>query len=161
MSIDIILGDSVASIDIIQLSGPEGPQGPAGADGVDGVGAIDYSTAEQDTGTEWIDGKTIFQTTLTIPGAVPDFPSQGSLVLNITGQVERLIDFRGSVSDSSGSGSGKQGWRPIPTAAEDDAHEIRVVYDPDPNFHRIRIEAGPGFVGRLSDMAITIRYTKV
>ena len=36
-----------------------------------GAGGIDYSTTEQDTGLKWIDGKTVYQKTVSI-GTLPN-----------------------------------------------------------------------------------------
>lgn len=44
--------------------GPQGNPGPAGPQGVPGPGVINYSAAEQNTGTTWVDGRNIYQKTI-------------------------------------------------------------------------------------------------
>ena len=72
--------------------GPEGPQGPAGPEGQPGpigpqgpegpagTGVISYTTAEQDTGFKWIDGRAIYQKTVQWSRAALEdiYPGQGT-----------------------------------------------------------------------------------
>lgn len=146
MIIEIILGDSVASIDIVQVQGPEGPQGK---------GLLDYSATEQDTGLKWIDGKTIYQKTVGTAGPLANFPGATNLLMNTVGTIERIISMEGAVLSTTAVGD----WLMIPTAAREEQDEVEVVYFAF--FDRIQISPGSGHFNSLVDFYITVRYTKV
>lgn len=64
-----------------------------------GGGGIDYSTEEQDTGLKWIDGKPIYQKTVT--GTVSGVET--ILDSNITSNNSLLIDAKGYLTNSVGA----------------------------------------------------------
>lgn len=74
--------------------GPPGPQGPAGAagtNGTNGIGVLNYTTAEQDTGITWVDGKHVFQKTIAIAAG----PNNSTVnVAHGISNLETVIDYK-------------------------------------------------------------------
>ena len=109
-----------------------------------GGGSFDYSTTEKVIGT-WIDGKPLYQKTLSLP----NLPNNGSINLTTPNNIKLLVDVEGVIYSTIDSTY----QRPLPFPA-DGGNQIRV----DINNSILRIVTYADwslYVGYL-----TIRYTK-
>lgn len=109
-----------------------------------GGGSFDYSTTEKVIGT-WIDGKPLYQITLSLP----NLPNNGSINLTTPNNIKLLVDVEGVIYSTIDSTY----QRPLPFPA-DGGNQIRV----DINNSILRIVTYADwslYVGYL-----TIRYTK-
>lgn len=115
-------------------------------------GGTDYSTSEQDTGTKWLDGKTIYKQTF-VKASVAAGSTATSITHNIAG-LSQVVAHESTVKRSNGE------WLPMPFAHIIDTFEISLLVSPT------IIEMTPGTswngVGNeaLSDMTVTLYYTK-
>ena len=79
--------------------------------GVYGAGAGDYSTDEQDTGSKWIDGKTIYRKTFVKTALKGVSSAANADIASISDiGIETVIEMRGIVVLSSGSTHPVPGW---------------------------------------------------
>lgn len=107
---------------------------------------FDYSLAEINTGTKWIDGKTIYKKTIDF-GALPNTSSK-SVAHNIS-NLGYVIKIEGYAWDETSS------YRPLPSAAPTAANSIEV-YNNDTN---IVVYTGINR-SNLTTCYITLYYTK-
>jgi hypothetical protein len=71
---------------------PSSGGGGSGGGGSGGGGLGPWSTIEQDTGEDWIDGKRIFRITFSVPGRTPELDGE---ILGYIPDVDTLVDLRG------------------------------------------------------------------
>lgn len=111
---------------------------------------VDYSTTEQDTGTKWIDGKTIYSKTIDV-----DFSSLekgiDNLISHSIENLDRCVNLLGSV---------KYGvdWLTFPYATGNNTYALQISNVNTTNF---TIAIGNGFT--LADFTagyVTLFYTK-
>lgn len=110
----------------------------------------EYSTSEQIVGS-WVDGSPVYEKTLYSAGGVT-----GNIAIphNIS-NLDKVLDFSGSVMDSSPTSSGYSRYS-LPRVAVDGYNiGLDVVSDTD-----VRIAVPNIFGTRLYDWYVTIRYTK-
>ena len=120
---------------------------------VDGGALVNYSTIEQDTGIKWLDGKTIYQRTLT--GTKDVSANLNTVLVTVTG-VERLIKGEGVVSRGASS------FVTIPCrtvdASEAAGHLVGDITQATGGSIAVTIRSDVAITGAY--YAVTLQYTK-
>lgn len=118
-----------------------------------GGGGLDWTTSEQDTGLTWHDGETVYQKTI-VQASLSDGPTVSTIAHSIVGMSE-VVHWQGIVKRSNGQ------WHQLGMPALSGSFSIQVGIDTT----NIEYAPGSGWNGGsgvdLSDLAITIFYTKV
>lgn len=112
--------------------------------GGSGGGGIDYSETEQDTGLKWIDGKTIYQKTISYTAST----STGEQEIEAVTGMATLLEV---------IGVGVAGTQVIPIPYYGGTNDYYLLWAKGNKMYQSR-GSGNGFSG--TPMYITIRYTK-
>ena len=110
-----------------------------------GAGGIDYSTTEQDTGLKWIDGKTVYQKTVSI----------GTLPNTNQANVPHLISNIDSIIMCTGFATNGTSTLPLPYATNSDGANIGINCPDKTNITIFDGSDRSSFTGY-----VTLRYTK-
>lgn len=117
------------------------------ADAIIGLGAIDYSTAETDTGGTWIDGKIIYKKTINF-GAFP--ASTTKAVSHGISNLDYVVKIEGTAKSSSGS------YYPLPLMYRGNEY----AYNTEIHIDSTNVEMYNGQDRSMYTAYVTIYYTK-
>lgn len=132
---------AVTGKDYVEIDGGDTPA----------AGGINYSTEEQDTGLKWIDGKEIYQITLT--GTTGAVASTGITVIDLSGMgIDKVVNFDGKFDAgyplNSNASSANSGYWSFAQIANDNNGKVEALY----------MLTGASFVSL--PITVTFKYTK-
>ena len=110
-----------------------------------GAGGIDYSTSEEDTGLKWVDGKTVYQKTISL-GSLPN--KAQIAVPHLITNLDTIISFDGAASNGTVT-------LPLPYVTNSNDANIGINCPDKSNINIFDDSDRSGFAGYL-----TLRYTK-
>lgn len=112
-------------------------------------GGVNYSTDEQDTGLTWVDGKPVYQKT--ISGTMN--PTSPTTIAHGISNFDELVSMEGSIERGSGTGT----WLSI-TSTEHPSVASEQILKSVNSTNIILADSGSLFDN--SKVYITVRYTK-